>query len=309
MATRDAYGKALAKLGAKYDFFVLDADLAGATKTSEFKKVFPDRHIDMGIAEANMVAVAAGMSTCGVPVFCSSFAGFASGRAYDQVRNAVAYPHCNVKVCASHGGFMVGPDGATHQCLEDFALMRAIPTMTVLNPCDSVSTEAMVELMLKFDGPCYMRTSRYTVPEIYKEGEKFEIGKGKVLKEGTDVTIMAIGDMVINALEAADALKAEGVNARVVDMFSIKPIDEDLIEKCAKETGAIVTAEDHNILGGLGGAVSEVVCAKMPCPVERIGSKDTFGKSGSPVELQKLFGLTAVDIANAAKVAIARKER
>lgn len=307
MATRDAYGKALAKLGAKYNFFVLDADLSGATKTAEFKKVFPDRFIDMGIAEANMVAVAAGMSTCGVPVFCSSFAGFATGRAYDQVRNAVAYPHCNVKVCASHGGFMVGPDGATHQCLEDFALMRAIPTMTVLNPCDTVSTEAMVELMLGFDGPCYMRTSRFSVPEIYKEGEEFEIGKGKVLKDGTDVTIMAIGDMVVNALEAAKLLEAEGVNARVVDMFSIKPIDAELIEKCAKETGAIVTAEDHNILGGLGGAVSEVVCSTVPCPVERIGSNDTFGKSGEPLELQKMYGLTAEDIAKACKKAISRK--
>lgn len=307
MATRDAYGKALAKFGAQYDFFVLDADLAGATKTSEFKKVFPDRFMDMGIAEANMVAVAAGMSTCGTPVFCSSFAGFAAGRAYDQVRNAVAYPHCNVKVCASHGGFMVGPDGATHQCLEDFALMRAIPTMTVLNPCDSVSTEAMVELMLKFDGPCYMRTSRYTTPEIYQAGEKFEIGKGKVLRDGKDVTIMAIGDLVINSLEAAKLLEAEGIQAKVVDMFSIKPIDEKLIVECAKETGAIVTAEDHNILGGLGGAVAEVVCANKPVPVERIGSKDTFGRSGSPLELQKLYNLTAADIAAAAKKAISRK--
>lgn len=307
MATRDAYGKALAELGAKYDFYVLDADLAGATKTSEFKKAFPERFFDMGIAEANMVGVAAGMSTCGKPVFCSSFAAFAAGRAYDQVRNAVAYPHCNVKVVASHGGLMVAQDGATHQCLEDLALMRVIPTMTVLHPCDTVSTKALIEAVLNFDGPCYVRTSRLSVPEVYAEGEKFEIGKGKVLKEGNDVTIIAIGDMVSNALEAAKILEAEGIKATVVDMFTIKPIDEKLIVELAQKTGAMVTCEDHNVIGGLGGAVAEVLCANKPCPLERIGSQDMFGKSATPAELQKMYGMTAEDIANAAKKAIARK--
>ena len=307
MATRDAYGQALAELGAKYKFYVLDADLAGATQTGKFKAAFPDRFMDMGIAEANMMGTAAGMSTCGVPVFASTFAAFAAGRAYDQIRNSIAYPHCNVKVCATHGGLMVGPDGGSHQCLEDLALMRAIPTMTVLHPCDTVSTKALIEAVLNFDGPCYVRLSRLSVPEVYSEGEKFEIGKGKVLKDGKDVTIMAIGDLVTNALEAAKALEAEGISARVVDMFSLKPIDVELINKCAQETGAIVTCEDHNIIGGLGGAVAETLCANKPCVLERVGSQDQFGRSGSPAELQALYGLDKDAIVKAAKKAISRK--
>ena len=308
IATREAYGSALVELAEKYDFVVLDADLAEATKTVKFKKAYPNRFFDCGIAEGNMMSVAAGIATTGKTVFASSFAMFAAGRAFEQVRNSIGYPHLNVKIGATHAGITVGEDGATHQCNEDLALMRTIPGMTIVNPSDAVEAKAAVEAALSTEGPFYLRFGRYAVPVINDtEGYKFELGKGVTVADGTDVTIVATGIMVAMALEAREALAAEGISARVVNIHTIKPIDRDIIAKAAKETGAIVTAEEHNIIGGLGSAVAEVICETSPVPMERVGMKDTYGHSGTVPALLEAYGLTPAKIAEAAKAAIARK--
>ncbi|WP_244833961.1 transketolase family protein [Clostridium sp. BJN0001] len=298
IATREAYGKALVKLAdLNKDVVVLDADLSKSTKTAEFKAVAKDRFLDMGIAEANMMGVAAGLSTCGKVPFVSSFAIFATGRAFEQIRNSICYPKMNVKVCATHAGLTVGEDGATHQSVEDISLMRSIPNMTVINPCDAVETEAAILAVSKYQGPCYVRLGRLAVETINdKDNYKFEIGKGITLREGTDATIIATGIMVQTALEAADELKKDGISARVINIHTIKPIDTALIEKAAKETGAIVTAEEHSVIGGLGSAVTETVTELCPVPVLRVGIKDTFGESGKPAQLLEKYGLTAKDI-------------
>ena len=308
IATREAYGMALAKFGSKYDIVVMDADLSKSTKTDTFKKEFPARFINCGIAEANMISTAAGLATCGKTVFASTFAMFAAGRAFEQIRNAVCYPKLNVKIGATHAGISVGEDGATHQPIEDIALMRSIPNMVVLSPADAVESIAAVEAAIKHDGPVYLRFGRLAVPTINDENTyKFEIGKGVELKDGSDVTIVATGLMVPEALTAADMLSEEGISARVINIHTIKPIDEDILVKAAKETGAIVTAEEHNIIGGLGSAVAEVLSEKCPTPLVRVGVQDKFGKSGKPAQLLKEYGLTAENIANKAKEAIAKK--
>ena len=293
MATREAYGKALAEFGAKYpDLVVLDADLANATKTNSFQKVFPDRHIDCGIAECNMMGIAAGLATVGKIPFASTFAMFASGRAYEQVRNSIGYPHLNVKIGATHAGITVGEDGASHQCLEDMALMRAIPGMVVINPSDAVEARAAVQAAIEYVGPVYLRFGRAAVPIINdREDYKFEIGKGEVLREGSDVTIGATGICVSSALEAADKLAADGISAEVINIHTIKPLDTELIVKSAKKTGKVVTAEEHTIIGGLGGAVCEALSEKAPTPVLRIGINDVFGESGTASELVAKYGL------------------
>ncbi|MGM9642857.1 MAG: transketolase family protein [Eubacteriales bacterium] len=309
IATRESYGNALAALGEKYDFVVLDADLAAATKTGIFKKKFPERFFDCGIAEGNMMTVAAGIATTGKPVFASTFAMFAAGRAFEQVRNSIAYPHLNVKIGATHAGITVGEDGATHQCLEDLGVMRTIPGMVVLNPADDVEARAVVEWALNYVGPVYIRFGRLAVPVIFDEASyKFEFGKNMTLREGTDVTIMATGTMVYMALEAADKLAEEGISARVTNVHTIKPIDKDDIITAAKTTGCIVTAEEHNIMGGLGAAVAEVVCENCPVPVLRVGVEDKFGKSGKVPALLEAYGLTAENIVAKAKAAIAAKK-
>lgn len=306
-ATREAYGKALVEFGAKYDFVVMDADLTKSTKTDMFKKEYPERHINTGIAEGNMISVAAGIATTGKPVFASSFAMFAAGRAYEQIRNAVGYPHLNVKVVGSHVGISVGEDGATHQCNEDIALMRTIPGMAVFSPCDAAETRACVEMALRYDGPCYIRTGRNAVENLYGEDETFELGRGKVVRDGADVAIIATGAMVQNALEAADMLAAEGVSAAVLDIFTIKPIDKELIAEYAGKTGCLVTAEEHTICGGLGSAVCEAVCATKPVPVKMVGMPDSYGRSGKVPDLFAYYHMTAGDIAAAARAAIAAK--
>lgn len=308
LSTREAYGLALAEFGAQYDFYVLDADLAKATQTIKFKEKYPERFIDMGIAESNMMNFAAGISSCGVPVFASTFAAFAAGRAYDQVRNGIAYPNCNVKIGATHGGVLIGADGGSHQCIEDISLMRTIPNMTVLCPCDVEETYACVKAALQKDGPVYLRFGRLGTPDVYEKGTlDFEIGKGRVVLDGADVTIIAVGDMVYRSVEAAGLLKKEGIVAAVIDMASVKPIDEKLILTYAKKTGAVVTAEDHNVIGGLGGAVAEVLSRDLPTPMEFVGIQDRFGCSGSPAELEKLYGLDIEAIAEAAKKAVMKK--
>ncbi len=308
IATREAYGMALAKFGDKYDIVVMDADLSKSTKTDTFKKEFPDRFINCGIAEANMISTAAGLATCGKTVFASTFAMFAAGRAFEQIRNAVCYPNLNVKIGATHAGISVGEDGATHQPIEDIALMRSIPNMVVISPADAVESIAAVEAAIKHNGPVYLRFGRLGVPTINDEATyKFEIGKGVQLKDGSDVTIIANGLMVPDALAAADMLAEEGIKARVINIHTIKPIDEDIIVKAAKETGAIVTAEEHNIIGGLGSAVAEVLAEKCPTPMVRVGIQDKFGKSGKPAQLLKEYGLTPENIAAKAKEAIAKK--
>lgn len=309
IATREAYGAALAEFGDKYDkLVVLDADLAAATKTGTFKKKFPDRFFDCGIAEGNMVTVAAGLATAGLIPFASSFAMFAAGRAFEQVRNAIGYPHLNVKIGATHAGISVGEDGATHQCLEDFATMRSIPGMVVMQPADAVEARAMVEAAINYVGPCYMRFGRYAVPTLFdKDTYKFEIGKGVVMADGKDVTIIATGLMVEQALLAREQLAAENISARVVNIHTIKPLDSDLILSCAAETGAIVTAEEHNYIGGLGSAVCECVSGAKPVPVVRVGVEDQFGRSGKVPPLMELYGLTAANIVAKAKAAIAMK--
>ncbi len=309
IATRESYGNALAMLGEKYDFVVLDADLAAATKTGIFKKKFPERFFDCGIAEGNMMTVAAGIATTGKPVFASTFAMFAAGRAFEQVRNSIAYPHLNVKIGATHAGITVGEDGATHQCLEDLGVMRTIPGMVVLNPADDVEARACVEWALNYVGPVYIRFGRLAVPVVFDEADyKFEFGKNLTVREGTDVTIMATGTMLYMAIEAAEKLAEEGISARVTNVHTIKPIDKEDIIEAAKTTGCIVTAEEHNILGGLGAAVAEVVCENCPVPVLRVGVEDKFGKSGKVPALLEAYGLTTENIVAKAKAAIAAKK-
>ncbi|WP_294372324.1 transketolase family protein [uncultured Clostridium sp.] len=310
IATREAYGKALVKLSNINDkVVVLDADLSKSTKTAEFKAVAPERFINMGIAEGNMMGVAAGLATCGKIPFASSFAMFAAGRAFEQIRNSICYPKLNVKICATHAGLTVGEDGATHQSVEDISLMRSIPNMTVINPADAVETEAAILAVAEYDGPCYVRLGRLAVETINDaENYKFEIGKGVTLAEGSDVTIVATGMMVQLALEAKKELSKEGINARIINIHTIKPIDSELLVKAAKETGAIVTAEEHSIIGGLGSAVAEAVTEEYPVPVVKVGIKDTFGESGKPDQLLEKYGLTVEAIVNSAKRAISLKK-
>ena len=302
VATRDSYGNALKELGAEVqDLVVLDADLAGATKTGTFQKAFPERHFDFGIAEANMVCAAAGMSTAGLVPFASSFAMFAAGRAFEQVRNSIGYPHLNVKIGATHGGISVGEDGASHQCCEDFALMRSIPGMVVMSPADDVEAKAMVRAAYKHQGPVYMRFGRAAVPVIHEEGMAFEIGKGEVLKDGKDVAIIANGLLVAEALTAAEELKEAGIDAMIINMATIKPLDEELVLAAAKKCGKVITCEEHSIIGGLGEAVCGVLSEKLPTPVKRIGVNDEFGHSGPAAALLKQFGLCAENIVKVAK--------
>jgi transketolase len=308
-ATRESYGEALRDLAEEYsNLVVLDADLAAATKTGIFKKAYPERFFDCGIAEANMMGVAAGLAASGKIPFASTFAMFAAGRAFEIVRNSIGYPHLNVKIGATHAGISVGEDGATHQCNEDIALMRTIPGMTIINPCDDVEARAAVKAALDFNGPVYMRFGRLAVPVINdRETYKFELGKGVVMKDGSDVTIVATGLMVNEALEAAKVLEGEGISARVVNIHTIKPLDKELICKCAHETGVIVTAEEHSIIGGLGAAVAEAVTECCPVPVVKIGVNDEFGYSGPAVELLKKFGLSSENIVAKVKEAVKLK--
>ncbi len=309
IATREAYGDALVELGNKYEnVVVLDADLAEATKTVKFKKAHPNRFFDCGIAEGNMISVAAGLAAAGMVPFASSFAMFAAGRAFEQIRNTVGYPHLNVKIGATHAGITVGEDGATHQCLEDIALMRTIPHMTVINPADSIEAKAAVEAAYKMKGPCYMRFGRYAVPVLNDSSSySFEIGKGVTMANGKDVTIIATGIMVAMALEAREQLKSEGIDAGVINIHTIKPLDKELVLRAATETGAIVTAEEHNIIGGLGSAVAEAVCEARPVPVLRVGVNDTFGCSGKVPPLLEKYGLTSQNIVAKVKEAVKLK--
>ena len=310
IATREAYGKALAALAnTNENVVVLDADLSKSTKTADFKVVAPERFFNMGIAEGNMMGVAAGLSTCGKVPFVSTFAMFAAGRAFEQIRNSICYPKLNVKVCATHAGLTVGEDGASHQAIEDISLMRSVPNMVVINPADDIETEAAIKAVAEMEGPCYVRLGRMAVSRVNDETKyNFVIGKGITLAEGNDVAIIATGIMVEAALEAKEELAKEGINARVINIHTIKPIDEELIIKAAKETGVIVTAEEHSIIGGLGSAVAEVVSEKCPVPVLRVGVKDTFGESGKPNELLEKYGLTSKDIVNKVKKALELKK-
>ena len=302
IATRESYGNALVELGREHaDVVVLDADLAGATKTSTFKKEFPDRHFDCGIAEGNMMAVAAGIASMGMVPFASTFAMFAAGRAFEQVRNSIGYPHLNVKIGATHGGISVGEDGASHQCCEDFALMRSIPGMTVICPADDVEARAAVKAAYEFEGPVYLRFGRSGVPVFHEEDFRFEIGKGEVLQDGSDVAIIATGIMTYEAIKAGEELRSQGINARVINMSTIKPLDEELILKAAGECGKIVTCEEHSIIGGLGEAVSSLLSEKLPTPIRRIGVNDEFGHSGPAADLLKDFGLSAENIVETVK--------
>lgn len=308
-ATRDAYGKALVELGGINDkIVVLDADLAAATKTGMFKKAYPDRFFDSGIAESNMMGVAAGLAATGYTVFASTFAMFAAGRAYEQVRNSIAYPHLNVKIGATHAGISVGEDGASHQCCEDIALMRVIPGMVIINPADDIEARAAVFAAAEYEGPVYMRFGRLAVPRIFDESYKFELGKAVTLRGGSDVTIIATGLMVNEAIEAAKALADEGISAEVINIHTIKPLDKEAVIRSAAKTGAVVTAEEHSIIGGLGGAVAEALCESgKPVPVVRLGVNDVFGRSGPAVELLHIYGLDAQNIVAKAKQAIALK--
>ncbi len=302
IATREGYGAALKELGAIHpDIIVFDADLAGATKTSVFRDAFPNRHFNCGIAEENMMSVAAGAAAMGLVPFASSFAMFAAGRAYEQVRNSIGYPHLNVKIGASHGGISVGEDGASHQCCEDFAVMRSIPGMVVMSPADEVEARAMTKAAYEHQGPVYMRFGRSPVPVFHEEGFTFQIGKGEVLVDGTDVAIIANGLLVVEAVEAAKVLREAGISARVINMATIKPLDEELVVKAAQECGKIITCEEHNVLGGLGEAVCGVLSEKCPTPVRRIGVNDVFGYSGPAAALLKEFGLCADHIVEVAK--------
>ena len=293
IATRESYGNALVELGAEHDnLIVLDADLAAATKTGVFKKAYPDRHIDCGIAECNMMGIAAGLSTTGIVPFASTFAMFAAGRAFEQVRNSIGYPHLNVKIGATHAGISVGEDGATHQCNEDIALMRTIPGMVILNPADDVEAKACVKAAYEYNGPVYLRFGRLAVPVINDRPDyKFELGKGVVLREGKDVTIVATGLCVSSALEAAEKLAADGIDAKIINIHTIKPLDEELIVAAAKETGKIVTVEEHSVIGGLGSAVCDALAEKCPVPVKKIGVQDVFGESGPAVALLAKYKL------------------
>ena len=302
IATRDSYGNALKELGAEHpDLVVLDADLAGATKTGIFQKAYPERHFDFGIAEANMICAAAGMSTTGLVPFASSFAMFAAGRAFEQVRNSIGYPHLNVKIGATHGGISVGEDGASHQCCEDFALMRSIPGMTVICPADDVEAKAAVRAAYEMEGPVYLRFGRLAVPVFHSEDYQFQIGKGEVLKDGSDVAIIANGLLVYEAVKAAEALEAEGIHAMVINMATIKPLDNDLVLEAAKKCGRVITCEEHSVIGGLGEAVCSLLSEKLPTPVKRIGVNDEFGHSGPAAALLDQFGLTAPHIVDVAK--------
>ena len=303
IATRDSYGKALLELGREHEnLVVLDADLAGATKTSVFQKEFPNRHFDCGIAEANMMCVAAGLSTTGLVPFASSFAMFASGRAFEQVRNSIGYPHLNVKIGATHAGISVGEDGASHQCCEDFALMRSIPGMVVICPADDVEARAAVKAAYEYEGPVYLRFGRLAVPVFHEEeGYSFQIGKGEVLRDGADVAILATGLMVYEALQAAQALEAEGIRPMVVNLPTVKPLDEELVLSAAKKCGKVITCEEHSVIGGLGEAVCGLLSEKLPTPVRRIGVNDEFGHSGPAVPLLKHFGLSAEHITEVAR--------
>ena len=302
IATRDSYGKALAALGAEHEnLVVLDADLAGATKTATFQKAFPNRHFDCGIAEANMICVAAGMSTTGLVPFASTFAMFAAGRAFEQVRNSIGYPHLNVKIGATHGGISVGEDGASHQCCEDFALMRTIPGMVVMSPADDVEAQAMVKAAYEHVGPVYMRFGRAAVPVIHGDDFTFRIGKGEVLRDGTDVAIIANGLMTYEAMVAAEELAKDGINAMVINMATIKPLDEELVLEAARKCGRVITAEEHSVIGGLGEAVCGLLSEKLPTPVKRVGVNDEFGHSGPAAALLKQFGLSAENLVKTAK--------
>ena len=302
IATRDSYGKALAELGAQYEnIVVLDADLAGATKTATFQKAFPARHFDCGIAEGNMMSVAAGLAATGLVPFASSFAMFAAGRAFEQVRNSIGYPHLNVKIGATHGGISVGEDGASHQCCEDYALMRSIPGMVVMSPADDVEARAMVKAAYLHEGPVYMRFGRSGVPVFHDDSYKFEIGKGEIVKDGTDVAIIANGLMVYEAMTAAQQLAEAGIDAMVINMATIKPLDEELVLAAARKCGKIITAEEHSVMGGLGEAVAAVLSEKLPTPLKRIGVNDVFGRSGPAAEVLKYYGLSAENIVKTAK--------
>jgi len=302
IATRDSYGKALAELGAQYEnLVVLDADLAGATKTATFQKAFPQRHFDCGIAEGNMMSVAAGLAATGLVPFASSFAMFAAGRAFEQVRNSIGYPHLNVKIGATHGGISVGEDGASHQCCEDYALMRSIPGMVVMSPADDVEARAMVKAAYLHEGPVYMRFGRSGVPVFHDDDYRFEIGKGEIVKDGSDVAIIANGLMVYEAMTAAEALKEAGIDAMVINMATIKPLDEELVLAAARKCGKVITAEEHSVIGGLGEAVAAVLSEKLPTPLKRIGVNDVFGRSGPAAEVLKYYGLSAENIVKTAK--------
>ncbi len=308
-ATRESYGMALAELGEKYDILVMDADLSKSTKTDTFKKKFPERFINTGIAEGNMMSTAAGIATTGRVVFASSFAMFAAGRAFEQIRNSICYPNLNVKIGATHAGISVGEDGASHQCLEDIGIMRTIPNMVIINPADHTEAMAAVEAAILHDGPVYLRFGRLAVPQIFDpETYKFELGKGVTVSEGTDATIIATGLMVPEAIKAAEILKEEGISAGVINIHTIKPIDAEIITEAAKKTGAIVTAEEHNVIGGLGSAVAEALCENYPVPLLRVGTQDVFGRSGKPNELLELYGLTAANIADKVRKVITLKK-
>lgn len=309
VATREGFGKALVELGHKRnDFIVMDADLAAATKTGMFKKEFPDRFYDCGIAEQNMMGIAAGIAATGKRVIVSSFAMFAAGRAFEQVRNSIGYPHLPVIVGATHAGISVGEDGATHQCCEDIALMRTIPGMTIINPADETESKKAVFAAMELDGPVYIRFGRLAVPVIFDDDYNFEVGKGVELREGSDVTVIATGLMVNEALQAYELLKAEGISARIINMATIKPLDNEIVLKAARETGAVVTAEEHSVIGGLGGAVCELLSGECPVPVVRLGVYDTFGHSGPAADLLDEFGLRAANIVEKAKLAVSMKK-
>lgn len=302
MATRQAYGKALVELGAENpNLVVMDADLSKSTMTAEFSKAYPERFFNMGIAEQNLYGAATGLALSGKVVCASTFAMFAAGRAFEIIRNSIGYTHANVKVCATHAGITVGEDGASHQTFEDLALMRTIPGMTVVNPSDGVSAKKLLKQVVDFDGPAYVRLGRAAVPICYSEDDEIVLGKGNQVREGKDVTVIATGIMVNEALIAAEELAAEGIDVRVIDMHTIKPLDEDIIVKAATETGAIVTAEEHSVIGGLGSAVAEVVVKKCPVKMAMVGQQDTFGESGKPDELKAKYGMTAADIVKAVK--------
>lgn len=302
MATRDGYGKGLVALGKEHDdIVVLDADLAGSTKTGMFAKEFPERHFNCGIAEANMMSVAAGLAASGLTPFASSFAMFASGRAYEQIRNSIGYPQLNVKIGASHGGMSVGEDGASHQCCEDFALMRSIPGMVVICPADGVEAEAATKAAYAYQGPVYLRMGRLAVPVFHEEGFEFQIGKGEVMREGDDIAIIANGLMVYEAIKAGETLAAEGINARIINMSTVKPIDEELVLAAAKECGKIITCEEHSVVGGLGEAVCSFLSENYPTSVRRIGVEDKFGFSGPAAEVLEAFGLCESNIVKVAK--------
>ena len=302
MATRDGYGKGLVALGAEHDdIVVLDADLAGSTKTGMFAKAYPDRHFNCGIAEANMMSVAAGLAASGLTPFASSFAMFASGRAYEQIRNSIGYPQLNVKIGASHGGMSVGEDGASHQCCEDFALMRSIPGMVVICPADGVEAEAATKAAYAHKGPVYLRMGRLAVPVFHEEGFEFQIGKGEVMRDGNDIAIIANGLMVYEAIKAGEALAEAGINARIINMSTIKPLDEELVLKAAKECGKIITCEEHSVIGGLGEAVCSFLSETYPTPVRRSGVNDAFGFSGPAAEVLEAFGLCAANIVKVTK--------